>query len=167
MKKLLYVSVVSLALFCPSVSGATKAQAFRGTTAAAPHNLLNQIALNVTAASRTITLSLGNMPAGRPGDGFNKLRVFVFYTYSAATTVTALFSCSLDGTNYGSLLSRSIVSGASTVSVVTDTYTTGGANADLQYEYDVRGCASVQIVFGGASADGSDLVNVQAVAIGD
>lgn len=128
-------------------------------------NLLEGVALNTSAGTRTITLDLADAAKANKVEGFGKIRVAVFFTYAAATTVTAQFTCSLDGTNYGRTTSRSTSAGASTVSLQSDTYTTGAANANLILEYDVRGCRKAQVLFGGASAGASDLVNVQAVAV--
>lgn len=126
-------------------------------------NALSGVALNATAATRTLTASFDWQKTNLAP--YTKWRVSVFYTYSAATTVTAVFSCSQDGTNYASLTSRSISAGASTVSIVTDTYTTSAASADIMLEYDIQGCRKGKIVFGGASAGSGDLVTVDWVAV--
>lgn len=154
MKKLLLIT----ALLLPSAAMADSAAKLRVAKYrnGSSMNLLSGVALNASAGTRTITLET---------DGFSKVRVLVNYTYAAATTVTAQFTCSLDGTTYGRLTSRATSSGAATVSAVTETYTTSAASAILVYEYDVRGCAKVQVLYGGASAGASDLVTVQAVAI--
>jgi len=128
---------------------------FRNDVSVNPRNILAAVALNASAAARTITLS---------SEGFSDLRVLVFYTYSAATTVTAQATCSYDGTNYVRITSRAITAGASVLSLFADTYTTGGASADFSLEYSVSGCRKVKVLFGGASAGAGDLVNIQAVA---
>lgn len=127
------------------------------------NNALSGVALNAAAALRTVTASFDIKP-GTPAP-YTKWRVSVFFTYGAATTLTSVFSCSQDGTNYASLTSRSISAGASTVSIVTDTYTTGGASADIMLEYDIQGCRKAKVVLGGASAGASDLVTVDWTAI--
>lgn len=128
------------------------------------YNLLEGVALNATAATRTITLNIGDAN-GFKAEEFTKIRVSVFFTWAAATTVTAQFSCAEDGTNYARLTTRSCSSGTCTVSLQSDSYATGGASADFSLEYDVRGCQKVKILFGGAGAGATDLVNVQATAI--
>ena len=137
---------------------------FINATSSNKYNLLEGVALNAAAAARTITLNVGEANAYK-GEEFTKLRVSVFFTYVAATTVTAQFSCSADGTNYARPTTRSCAAGACTVSLQSDTYTTGAANADFTLEYGIKGCQKVQILLGGAGAGGTDLVNAQAVAI--
>jgi hypothetical protein len=102
--------------------------------------------------------------AKQSGDGgFEKLVVVIDYTYSAATTVTVTPTCSVDGgSTYASETSTAISAGAGTVSVYSDTYTTGAANAVLRLVYDVSGCTNYKLVFDGASAGAGDLVDVQA-----
>lgn len=144
----------SLAIAAPVTPAADTAQA---------NNALSAVALNASAGTRTVTATFDYVPTN-PAP-FTKWRVSVFFTYNAATTVTGVFSCSQDGTNYASLTSRSIAAGASTVSIVTDTYTTGGASADFMLEYDIQGCRKAKLVLGGASAGASDLVTVDWVAV--
>jgi len=156
--------ILSLALLLlPSIVLAsapiTRTTPFTNSTTRS-RNILAAVALNATASARTITLTKGD-----GGLRASKLLVGVFYTYSAATTVTAQLSCALDGTNYAIRQTRAISSGTATLSNLTDSKTTGAANHDFMLEFDVRGCEAVKILFGGASADGSDLVNIQATTI--
>jgi hypothetical protein len=148
------LALPGLALAAPSAPSADVLQV---------NNALSGVALDATAATRTVTASF-DVKATNPAP-YSKWRVSVFYTYSAATTVTSVFSCSQDGTNYSSLTSRSIAAGASAVSIVTDTYTTGGASANITLEYDVQGCRKAKVVLGGASAGAGDLVTVDWTAI--
>lgn len=121
-------------------------------------NLLAAVALNAAdAATRTITLSLGK--------DFGKALVHVFYTFGAGTAVTAILTCSSDGTNYARRTSRSTAAGVSTISPLSESYPTGSASSNFTIEYDVRGCESVKVLFGGTGVNGSDLVNVQATAL--
>lgn len=149
-----------IALLLPSLAQAGG----EGPWAATQHvdNALAGVALNASAATRTVTGTFQQNAANV--SPYTKWRVLVFFTYAAATTVTAVFSCSEDGTNYASLTSRSITAGASTVSILTDTYTTGGASADFALEYDIAGCRKAKVVLGGASAGATDLVTVDWVA---
>ncbi len=121
-------------------------------------NVLSGVALNASAGTRTITANLyaGNAPRAE----YSKARLIIAYTWAAASTVTIAFSCSADGTNYGPVMARNISSGTATISVLTDSYTTGGASATLGPEYDVRGCLKGKWVLGGAGAGASDLVTV-------
>lgn len=153
-------SFLLAALLAPSLAMAQIAPAAATLDA---DNALSGVALNATAATRTVT-GVFDAKAAAPSP-YTKWRVSVFFTYAAATTVTAVFSCSTDGTNYASLTSRSISAGASTVSIVTDTYTTGAASADIMLEYDIQGCRKAKVLLGGASAGASDLVTVDWVAV--
>ena len=156
-------------LLCTSqaLSYAPRAQVKRFVREASSndYNVLEAVALNAAAATRTYTVSAGAL-TDAPSDGFAKLVVVIDYTYSAATTVTVTPTCSLDGgSTYASETSTSIAAGAGTVSVYSDTYTTGGANAVLRLVYDVSGCTHYKLVFGGASAGAGDLVDVQAALV--
>lgn len=127
-------------------------------TAAGSQNLLDDVALNAAdATTRTITLTLNKQ--------YSKALVKVFFTWGAASTVTATPTLSQDGTNYASKTTKACVSGACTVSKRVDTYTTGGVSANIELEFDVAGQESLKVLLGGASAGGSDLVDVQATAI--
>jgi len=112
-----------------------------------------------------VTLHLGELPEARNGRGWAKLRFGIEYTYSAATTVTAQFTCSYDGTTYYRRTTKACSEGACTAYLQSETYTTGGANAAIELEYDIRGCSVVKLLLGGASADGSDLVTTESVVI--
>jgi uncharacterized protein with beta-barrel porin domain len=125
-------------------------------------NVLEGVALNATAATRTLTVQVSDVRKTAK-DGYRKLIVVVKHTYSAATTLTATPTCSMDGgTTYASETSTSISAGAGTVSVYSDTYTTGAANSVLRLVYDVSGCTNYKVLFGGASGGAGDLINVQA-----
>lgn len=137
-------------------------------TPTVPVLALDNVALNdATAANRTINpiLTDNGTTGERARAVYSKLIVTVDYTYSAASTVTAQFTCALNGTSYGRRTSTSTASGASTIYAETGTYTTGAANAVLNLEYDVRGCKAVKVLFGGASAGAGDLVDVTWVAV--
>ncbi len=160
--RLLHTIVLALALVAPaSAMGAyntpTNALPFTNSASVNVYNMLEGVALNAAAGTRTMTLKLQK--------AWRKVKVNVFYTYSAATAVTVTMSCSIDGTNYGTVQSRSISAGSSTVSDVVDSKTSGAASQSYQLEYDVEGCENAKWVFGGTSAGGGDLVSVQAVAI--
>lgn len=131
-------------------------------TSTGSQNILGAVPLNATPADRTITVTLAvpNYPAP-----YSKVLIGVFFTWNAASTVTAIYSCSLDGTNFATKTSRGIDAGAGTVSLFADTYTTGGASADFLLELDVRGCRSIKVVFGGAGAGVSDLITIQMTAL--
>lgn len=126
---------------------------------------LDGVALNAAAATRTVSATLTNDGETTGNAVYSKWLVTVDFTYTAATTVTAQFTCALDGTTYGRRTSTSTASGASTIYAETGTYTTGAASIILNLEYDVRGCKAVKLLLGGASAGASDLVDVTWVAV--
>lgn len=139
---------------------------FRNDASTNKYNLLEAVALNGAAATRTVTLSLADL--NHANRGFEKVVVVIDYTYGAATAVTVTPTLSIDGgTTYGSETSTSISSGTGTVSVYSDSYTTGAANALLRLSYDVAGCTHLKLVIAGTGANGSDLVDVQATAYGE
>ena len=145
---------------------AAPAMADQGYLTVSKHTLaLDGVALNAAAATRTVTATLTHDGASTGRPVYSKLLVVVDFTYAAASTVTDQFTCSLDGTNYGRRTSSSTVLGATTRYAEPATYTTNAASAVLTYEYDVRGCKAVQILFGGASAGASDLVDVTWTAV--
>ena len=118
---------------------------------------LSGVALNATAATRTLDLTLRNKWA--------KLRVGVDYTNSAATTVTGVLSCSLvsGGTKY-TFQTKACSSGTCSHYDRTDSNAVSG-DEDFFFEFDIRGCWDASILFGGASADGSDVITTESVAL--
>jgi hypothetical protein len=158
--------VLALVLLLPStaLAWAPAAQVQRLTKDSSTNdfNLLEGVALNATAALRTITVPIAQAKAAT-GEGYEKLVVVVDFTYNAATTVVLTPTCSIDGgSTYASETSTAITAGAGSVSIYADTYTTGAASAVFRVVYDVAGCTHYKIVFSGASAGASDLVDVQA-----
>lgn len=126
------------------------------------YNKIESVALNATAALRTLTVEVAQVKR-TTGDGYEKLVVVVDFTWAAASTVVLTPTCSIDGgSTYASETSTSIAAGAGTVSPYADTYTTGGASAVFRVVYDVSGCTHYKIVFSGASAGATDLIDVQA-----
>lgn len=123
----------------------------------ASQKVLDAVALNASAATRTFALDVQSM---------SKLLVWVDFTYAAATTVVLTPSASPNGgTLYGRVTSTAVAAGAGTVSLYTDTYTTGAASAIFLVEYDVRGMDYFKVVFSGASAGASDLVTVYCTGV--
>jgi hypothetical protein len=145
------------------LGGSVLAQTAPYTNAKIDNDKLSSVALNASAGTRTITENLYRAGVQQPA--YSKARLVIAYTYSAATTVTVAFKCSLDGTNYGQVMARSVSGSTATVSTLTDSYTTGAASANLMLEYDVRGCLAAQWLFGGASAGANDKVTVDVALI--
>lgn len=121
--------------------------------------ILDGVALNATEGARTIDVDIQA--------AWSKVVVFVDFSRTAATDIIATPTYSPDGVVYFSYTSRSITSGASTVSPLVDTYPTA-ADASFALEYDVRTAKKLKIIFSGTSAGGSDLVDVYiSVVAGD
>lgn len=124
--------------------------------------VLSGVALNAAAATRTATIL-------RLDKRYSRIILTIDYTYSAATTVTVTPSASPNttsgGTTYGRKTSTAIASGAGTVSLYADTYTTSAASATFELEYDCSGRDAMKFVFGGAGAGAGDLITVYAVAV--
>ena len=137
----------------PVASGPTWVRNFT-----ASGEVLTAVALNAAAGTRTLTFDALEQQ-------FSKVRVQVFYTYSAATTVTAAWTCSIDGTNYASDATESCASGTCTHYAKTDTYTTGAANASISFDFDARTCRKAKVVLGGASAGAGDLVTTDSAGV--
>ena len=162
MRRLVALAVFTLTLAVGGSAAAkladkTDSKNWKSTTSTNEYNLLEGVALNAASASdRTITLNTKGFWA--------KLRVSVFFTYTAATTVDAVFTCAYDGVNYAQITSRSISGGTATVSKLTDSHPVS-ADSDFQLEYDVKGCEFVKVLFSGTGAGGSDTVDVQATTI--
>jgi hypothetical protein len=141
---------------------AAQVQRITNDASANKYDLLAAVALNASAATRTITVPVAQARLST-GDGYSRLIVGVDFTYAAATTVTLTPTCSLDGgTTYFSVTSTAITAGAGAVSLYVDTYTTSAASAKFSVGYDVGACTHFKIVFGGASAGAGDLVDIQA-----
>ena len=126
---------------------------------------LDGVALNATAALRTITVNLTHNGAATGNPAYSKVLLGVFHTFSTATTITVLWTCSQDGVNYATKTSRAIAAGAGTVSLFLDTYPTGSASTEPLFEIDVRGCRALKMLLGGASAGVGDLVDAHVTAI--
>ena len=122
-----------------------------------PINVLEGVALNAAAATRTAEINC---------EGYSVLRFFVFFTHSAASDVSVTPTATLDGTNYAPLQSRSIVAGAATLSDLVDTKTVTGDD-QFWVDYDVRGLTTIKLAMSGTSAGASDLVTCQGCLIAE
>lgn len=119
-------------------------------------NVLNAIALNGSAATRTAEINLGKR--------FTRITLVLNYTYSAATSVTLTPTKSIDGgTTYASYTSKAITSGTAAVSAYTEVVT-GTASFIYETTFDVEGVDKFKIVMsGGGSPGAGDLLTVKAV----
>lgn len=165
MKPLILIAALLIPSAALAYAPQSKVQWLTKDSSTNDYNLLEAVALNATAATRTITVPISQVQS-RAGEGFEKLVVGVEFTYAAASTVVLTPTCSMDGgSTYFSETSTAIAAGAGTVSLYTDTYTTGGASASFRLVYDVSSCTHYKIVFSGASAGATDLVDVQAALV--
>jgi hypothetical protein len=155
MKSLLPAALITLLWAAPAL-----AQEAPVTRVDIRDNALSASALN---GSPTLTIDLGTRPSVY--SAWSKARLGITYTYSAATTVTTVFACAIDGTNFTTVTSRSISGGTATVSTLTDSIATGAGNLTYQLEYDIRGCKKAKWTFGGASAGAGDLVTVDVALV--
>lgn len=154
----------TVAMAAPPSDSTTEHHYYVVTSGTRTVNLLDGVALNATAATRTITLLTADGVQADNAPGYTKLRVQVDYTWTAASTVTLTPTCSQDGTNYAAPTTRSCSSGTCTLYPQVDSRPVT-ASENFTVEYDIRGCRSFKVLFGGASAGASDLVTVMATAI--
>jgi hypothetical protein len=144
----------------------SKVQRLTKGTSTNIYNLLEGVALNASAALRTITVPIAQVKAAG-GDGFDKLVVAVEFTWAAASTVVLTPTLSIDGgSTYVADTNTVFTAGAGAIAARVDTYTTGGASATFRSTFDVPGCTHYKIVFSGASGGATDLIDVQAVLVG-
>lgn len=141
-----------------SRAGNTTVLTFRNTDSSNTLNMLENVALNGAESTRTLTLQVNH--------NWSRVKLGLEYTYSAGTDLSVVPSCnSRAGEQQDTFTTRSCSGGTCTVSALTDTYTTGGADADILVEYDVSGCWEFQVVFASTGAGAGDLLNVKATAI--
>jgi hypothetical protein len=123
--------------------------------------VLAAVALNAAAGTRTVTLSLNK--------SWTRVRFTINFTRSAATTVTCTptmrTSTGVPGTTIAKSApqSYSVSAGIATASDLVISKTTS-VTGNFIFDVDVDGAVDADFVFGGASAGGSDLVTVHALA---
>ena len=123
---------------------------------AANCKLLNAVASNAAAASRTFTIDTA---------GWAKTVLQVNYVYNAGTAVTMTCTASLDGgTTYASITSTSISAGAGTVTAYVDTFAISAASANFLLEYDTRVYDHLKCVAAVTGGGASDTITVYANA---
>lgn len=131
-------------------------------------NLLSGVALNGSAASRTIVVQLG-APAVTSSQkmvgGMATVCFGVAFTYGAATAITATFEGSFDGgVTYYKVQAHSVSAGVDTLSDYSITKATGSANQNFSFVVPNDNYSHMRVVFSGTGANGSDLITVQAAA---
>lgn len=96
--------------------------------------------------------------------GYSKLTIQLDHTHAAASAITLTCEGSLNGgSTYARITATSILAGTGTVTVYTDSYTTGGASSNILLEYGVQGYDKVRCDIGDTAAT-SDTITVYASA---
>lgn len=117
--------------------------------------LLSAVALNASAGLRTVTVPTG---------GYSRVTWHVDLTRVAATTLTMTCKASLNnGTTFADVTSMDVASGVGTLTPFTWSLAVS-ANASAIIDMSVGTYDFLRCAFGGASAGGSDLVDVYATA---
>ena len=113
-------------------------------------NLLEAAPLNGVASTLTVSvdLRLGSTTNRAP---FTQAKIAIQHVHSNATTVTATYYCSLDGTNYSQATSRAVNAGAGAVSLFVDTVA-GAVTADPLVVVDIAACRKFRVVLAGTGA---------------
>jgi hypothetical protein len=156
MRKLLLAFVVLLA---PALANAQTQSRIHLKTPSGSAYLLNGVAANASAGSRTVTVNTG---------GYRKLTWTVALTRHLATALTIACSASTDSlVTYANIAAVTVNGGAVTMSPATWTY--GGATGTLTgndavtVDMGVSTYDGVSCVFGATSGDGTDLLKVSGV----
>lgn len=177
MRHILLIITVALTPALALAEGLPQQHHYRnGAASSNKMNLLDGVALNASASSRTVNRSLCPGQPGKDSECYTKVRLNIFFTHDSATDVEVAFSCSMDGgSNYATLTTKACSSGNCQVFLRTDDNDTSGSgndedssagDEDFSLEYDVRGCTDWKAVVSGTSGGASDLVNLQATAYG-
>jgi hypothetical protein len=117
--------------------------------------VLSAVALNATAATRTVTL---------PVAGYSRLTMQIELTRVAATDVQVTCTGSINGGGtYALVTSGTTSSGTGTLSAYHDVFATT-TSQNFMTQYDVRGLDKIACVLSGTAAGGTDLVDVYALA---
>lgn len=166
MRSLLWVLALIYTVPAFGQSMTARQQRYRFTTSAGSSKLLNQIALNATAADRTVTLQISGGGATNGGSGWSNVHWQVDATRAAYTALTMACTTSINsGTSYANMNSLAVVSGTGTLSTFTWIKPTSSSTNE-GIDMDVSLFDTVKCVFGGTSAGATDLVDVYAVAGG-
>jgi len=117
--------------------------------------MLNAVAANAAAASRTFTIDTST---------FVKMVLQVDYVWTAGTAVTMTCSGSINqGSSYASITSTSIAAGTGTVSPYVDSFAVT-ASANFLLEYDVRIYDRLRCVAAVTGGGANDTITVYASA---
>ncbi len=131
---------------CPTSGGGTS------MTRAAP--------LNGAPSTLTVVVDLGFGNTTELAQ-YSQLKMTVQYTKGAGDALTAVYYCSIDGTNYGQVTSLAVSAGAGTRSLFTDTI--ASASASPLVVVDIATCIKFKVIFASTGApDGTDLLTFQA-----
>lgn len=138
------------------LSPITRPKQFEKLTGTRNH-ILEGVALNAAPGTRTTTLTLEKK--------WSKVVVLIDYTFGACDNLTVTPTISMDdAVTFGEKTTRTCTSGACVVNTWVDTKDVSAASFITTVEYDVRGLSNLSLLFGGATCNGSDLIDVQAMA---
>jgi hypothetical protein len=117
--------------------------------------MLNAVAANAAAASRTFTIDT---------EGYVAVALQVDYVYTAGTAVTMTCTKSLNqGTTYASVTSTSVAGGTGTVTAYADSFAVT-ASTNFTLEYDVRNYDKLRCVAAVTGGGAADTITVYAAA---
>ena len=151
MKRIIFALVL---LF--SASAQARRHVANTTCALEQCELLNAVAANAAAASRTFEIDV---------TGWVKATIQVDYIYTAGTAVTMTCTGSLNqGLSYASLTSTAITAGTGTVTAYVDSFAVAAASANFLLEYDVRTYDKLKCVAAVTGGGAADTITVYAAA---
>jgi len=126
--------------------------------------LLNAVAANGAAATRTATISFKDDNSTDAAPTFNRspqlLRMTAVLTRVAATALTVDLYTSVDGgTTYGRVQSIAVSAGVGVLSDYTPTRTES-ANMSLDLQIDTRGATHAKVVLSATAGGATDLLTL-------
>ena len=131
----------------------TTTEEFLNNDSVDPRNILETVAANAAAASRTAIINLDK--------NYSHVLVTLETSRSAHTAAVLTAKKSTDGgTNYANITSQSISAGAATVSNYVETYTQS-SDISIVREYDVRGADNFSLLVALTTGGASDTMTVR------
>lgn len=127
-----------------------------GTALVPTGPIITGVALNASAALRTVVFPLG----GR----WSKLDVTTNLTRVAATTLDIAMTTVVSGSAEALVQSGAVLAGTRTLTDLNDTKVVG-ASVVFKTEYDVRSADTLTLVWSGTSGGASDTIIVHACAV--
>jgi hypothetical protein len=140
------------------IAGFARADHQINASSANRFKMLEGVALNAAAATRTLTLS----PEGQ----YVKALILVDLSWTAAADVSITPSASLGDSTVTAPMTVAVTAGDGTITIV-DRVDIKAVSADDQFlvEYDIRGMNTLSLVFAGTSGGASDTIDVYATLV--